>query len=212
MRSLTPWFATALALALAGVPAGAALAQDAPSAGDREIQSIPVGTDDEAPPEEEVSATYSTIGLSLVDSGFSNVKDAVNLESTLVGLRLPTFPWIGIELNAAFTMIPGQVDICGGIGSGCSAGQSTSRDEFVAHMFGVFATVRTPGTFYGMGKAGYRYLNSSLPEFEEDRSGDAFGLGAGYRWSRDGFAELQYTRVNSDISGIGVVFSFSTDR
>lgn len=191
--------------------AGSVMAQDAPSAGDREIETVPVDAGEDAPPAEEVSATYSTIGLATVDSGFSNVKNAINLESTLIGLRIPTLPWIGLELNAAFTMIPGQVDTCGGLG-GCSPGQSVSQDEFVAHMFGVYGVFRSPGTFYGMGKIGYRYLNSSLPEFDEDRSGDAYAAGVGYRWSRDGFAELHYTKINDDLNTIGVTFSFTPGR
>lgn len=192
----------------------AVLAQDdAPSAGDREVETVPVRTGEDAPPEEPVSATYSTIGISSVDSGFDNVKNAINLESTLIGLRIPTLPWIAVELNAGFTMIPGQVDTCGGFGGpACGSGDSLSNDEFVAHMFGVYGVFRSPGTFFAMAKIGYRYLNSSLPEFEEDRSGDAWSAGAGYRWSRDGFAELQYTKVNDDLNTIGITFSFSPGR
>ena len=67
--------------------AGPVSAQDAPSAGDREIGTVPVNTGDDAPQEELLSTTYSTIGLSKLSAGFSNVKDAVSLDSTLIGLE-----------------------------------------------------------------------------------------------------------------------------
>lgn len=190
-----------------------AAAQD--SAGDRRIESVPVNTgEDSAPPEEQVSSTYSTIGLSKVGTDFRNVKDAVNLDSTLIGLRIPTFPWIGVELNASFTVIPGQIDQpnCGFPGPACPSNVSAGRDSFVAHMFGVYGVVRTPGTFFGTAKYGYRSLNSNLPELEDERSGTAWALGGGYRWSREGFAEISYSKLADNVDSIALTFSYSRDR
>lgn len=188
-------------------------AQD--SAGDRQIETVPVDTgEDSAPPEERLSATYSTIGLSKVGTDFRNVKDAVNLDTTLVGLRIPTFPWFGVELNASFTMIPGQVDQpnCPGLPPTCPDNISTASDSFVAHMFGVYGVVRTPGTFFGTAKYGYRSLNSNLPELEDEQSGTSWALGGGYRWSRDGFAELSYSKIADKVDSIALTLSYSYDR
>lgn len=196
--------------------AGPVSAQDAPSAGDREIGTVPVNTGDDAPQEELLSTTYSTIGLSKLSAGFSNVKDAVSLDSTLIGLRVPTFPWVGIELNASFTMIPGQVDQpsgCGGLGQpACPSNISSSNDPFSVINFGVYGVGRTPGKFFGVAKLGYRYLTSSLREFADAGNGTSWTAGVGYRWARDGFVELGYSRVTDQIDAIGVTFSYSHDR
>ncbi len=64
-----------------------------------------------------------------------------------------------------------------------------------------------------MGKVGYRYLNTNLPELQENRSGSAWGAGVGYRWNKKGsYAELGYTKYSEDLDAIGFAISYSYER
>ncbi len=197
---------------------------------DEEImETVPVeeGTDSEPPPEEELSTTYSSIGLNKISTNFDNVEDAVNLDITLIGFRIPSVPWFGVELNLGFTMIPGQITEttpgssgspigCGPLGlDPCPAtgSSTTSSGDFGATTAGAFAVLRSPGTFFAMGKVGYRYLNTNLPELQENRSGSAWGAGVGYRWNKKGsYAELGYTKYSEDLDAIGFAISYSYER
>jgi len=208
-----------LALLLAAGPAGAIERDDKTT-----------GTDTGAPPvEDELSTTYSSIGLQKISTKFSNVKDAINLDFTMIGFRIPPAPWLAIELNLGFTMIPGQIDqnaatggnpgtcITPGFPPGCTpptpGTTATSSSDFSATTAGVFGVLRSPGNWFVMGKAGYRYLNTSIDELSNDRSGSAWGAGIGYRWNKKGsYAELGYTRFSSEIHGIGFSLSYSYDR
>lgn len=222
--------ALAAALVLAAAPAAAQsedesiLRQDdTPSSG----TSMP-------PPEEEqeeLSTTYSSIGLQKVSADFENVEDAINLDVTLIGFRIPTVQWFGVELNASFTMAPGQIDpdagtpddpgTCvppdSGFPPGCRPStpgtQATGEGDFATTAIGAFAVLRSPGKFFAMGKYGYRYLNTSIDQLQDDRSGDAYGVGIGYRWNKKGsYAELGYTKFAEKIDGIGFSISYTYDR
>ena len=214
--------AGAALLLLAAVPAGAIERDDHPTS----------GTDTGAPPvEDELSTTYSSIGLQKLAFKIPNtdVKDAVNLDFTMIGFRIPPAPWFAIELNLGFTMIPGQINAAGGSGSsgncittnpnfpvGCNPGAPSStggQADLSATTAGVFAVVRSTGPVFAMGKIGYRYLTTNIDGFPPDRSGNAYGLGIGYRWNKKGsYAEFGYTHYNSDISALGFSLSYSYDR
>jgi hypothetical protein len=217
--------ALAAALALAAGPAAAQsederiLRQD-----DR-----PSGGTSMPPPEEEreeLSTTYSSIGLQKIAADFRNVEDAINLDVTLIGFRVPTVPWFGIELNLGFTMIPGEVTSTSGSGGGggpfcglpgfppCPPDTiSQSEGDFTATTLGAFAVVRSQGKFFGMGKLGYRYINSNIEQLNQERSGSGWGAGVGYRWNKKGsYAELGYTKYNELLDGIGFSISYSYDR
>ena len=183
------------------------------------------GGTEPAPPmveDEEMSTTYSTIGLQKVSADFDNVKDAINLDFTMIGFRIPTINWFAIELNLGFTMAPGQIDQSGSSGTTCpitdpfctpSSGSASSQSDFTTTTVGAFGVVRSPGSVYAMGKAGYRYMNTSIDQLQNDRSGTAWGAGIGYRWNKKGsFAELGYTKIADKISGIGFSISYSYDR
>lgn len=189
-----------------------------------------VDTEDEEPEARASSdsVTFSGGGLSKVSADFKNVKDAVNLDA-VIGFRIPTVQWFSVELNISQTVVPGDITAAcvprnatpgtpagpGGIPPAtpgtpavtCS-GTDTSTDnrqDFQAFVFGAFASVRTPGKFYGLGKIGYRTVNSSLDEHQEERSGSSYGVGVGYRWdprSQKG-AELVYTKHGDLFDGIG---------
>lgn len=185
------------------------------------------GTDTGAPPvESELSTTYSSIGLQKmhVKASGVDVKDPVNLDFTMIGFRIPPAPWFAVELNLGFTMIPGQVNSSSsgspgtctdplGIFCGSSSGGSNGQNDLSLTTAGVFAVFRSTGSWFGMGKVGYRYINSSIDGFPENRSGNAYGAGVGYRWNKKGsYAEIGYTHYSSEISAIGFSVSYSYDR
>ncbi|HUS24199.1 MAG TPA: outer membrane beta-barrel protein [Candidatus Binatia bacterium] len=218
-----------LMFAVLALSAGAASAQSS-TAGDenRILESGSQEGTTAAPPaeEEEMSTTYSGIGLSRISTSFSNVDPAINLDVAM-GFRVPTVQWIGVELNLGFSMIPGQVtETNSTTGTTCtpleellgnctptSGATTSSQDDFQALNLGAYAVLRSPGRFYGMGKLGYRYLNTSLPELSDDRSGTAWGIGFGYRWNKRGsYAELHYTRLSADLSAIGFELAYGFDR
>lgn len=190
------------------------------------LETVPVDEEgtDVPPPSEEQSVLYSAIGAALVSADFKNVKDAVTLDITLIGFRLPNVSWLGIELNFGTTILPGQVkdrQTTGGGGDNCGGlleppcedpSTTTSTDDFVANYGGLWAVVRSPTRFYGMGKLGYRYADSNLPELENDRSGTGWGIGGGYRFGSNGFAELQYTQITADLAATGLQVTYGFGR
>lgn len=220
-----------LLLALAP-PAGA---QDAAAQSDEEIlETVPVdeGTDSEPPPEDDDGAvSYSGIGLSRVSSEFDNLKEAINLDF-VIGIRVPTINWISAEINFSTTIIPGEnqgarncsttggsggVPLLGGGTSGstsCAGGTFTrSGNDLQMNNIGVFAVLRSPGQFYAVGKLGYRFINSSIPEIQQggDRTGTAYGAGGGYRWGRSlSGIEVLYTRYSDqlDYLGFNIAYGF----
>ena len=186
------------------------------------LETVPVDEGTEVPPpEEEQSVVYSAIGVSMVAADFKNVEDAVTLDITLLGIRLPQINWLGVELNFGTTIIPGQVKQsdpgdpgsptgCGPLGlDPCpgTPGSSASGDFGVNHA-GLYAVVRSPTRFYVMGRVGYRYADTNLPELSEDRSGSAWGLGGGYRFGPSGFAELQYVQLTPDLTATGLQVTY----
>ncbi len=200
------------------------------------LETVPVdegGTESEPPPEDDDTAvSYSGIGLSRVSTDFDNLDEAINLDFVL-GIRVPTINWISAEINFATTIIPGENkgqpsgggfggggDPCifpgfppgcvegGGGGSGSSSqGKNTrSRNDLQMNNIGVFAVLRSPGKFYGLGKVGYRYVNTSIEEIQEggDKGGTAYGLGGGYRWGKGlSGVELLYVDYSKDLEYIG---------
>lgn len=214
----------AAACALAASPAAAQsedeqiLQEDTPRGG----TSMPPPEDDE-----ELSTTYSNIGLQKVSADFDNVDDAINLDITLLGIRVPTVPWFGVELNLGFTVAPGQVTEvtpgsqgtptgCGPLGlDPCPGTGSSTRSsgDFTSTTIGVFAVARSPGKFFVGGKYGYRYINTSLEALVDERSGNAWGASVGYRWNRKGsFVELGYTDWTEDLNSVGLLISYSYNR
>jgi hypothetical protein len=172
----------------------------------------------------ELSTTYSSIGLQkvAVDVEGFETQDPVNLDITLIGFRIPTVKWFGVELNLGFTMIPGEISTSssGSPGSclpviGCSGGSSGSsrKDDLGMTTASVFAVARSTGSVFAMGKLGYRYLSSSIEDFPEDRTGSAWGAGIGYRWNKKGsYAEFGYTKYSPEVSALGFALSYSYER
>jgi hypothetical protein len=168
---------------------------------------------------EHESVTYSGIGLAWVGTDFDNLKDAVNLNFAL-GFRIPTFDWFGAEVEIGTTIIPGeredlpQCQSSSGfppqvISRDCPGHYTQSSNDFQMNNIAVYGVFRSRGKFYFMGKGGYRYLNSSIEELEDNRSGAAFGGGVGYRWGESlSGVELYYTHFSSEVTFIGFSISY----
>ncbi len=207
---------------------------DEPQSDEEILETVPVdegGTESAPPPEDDDSAiSYSGIGLSRVKADFENLKEAVNLDFAL-GIRIPTVNWISAEIGFSTTISPGENegpppggglgggDPCiipgvppgcvegGGGGGGGSQGKFTqSQNDLQMNNIGVFAVLRSPGQFYGLGKAGYRFINTNIEEIQEgdDKSGAAWALGGGYRWGTGlSGVELIYMDYSDDLEYIG---------
>ena len=174
--------------------------------------------DDEIDDEElDEQVFYSGFGLQRAETGFSNVDGAINLEGVM-GFRIPTLPWFGIELDIAQTIIPGENRPV--VGSGCGGllqppcpGATADGDDFAMQALGVSAAFKSTGRFYVTAKYGYRYILTSLSDLDEDRSGNGLGFGVGYRWGKGlSGVELGYKELAEDVDSIGLVFFVRTAR
>jgi hypothetical protein len=188
------------------------------------------------PVEEKDAVLYGGLALSRVSADFSNLSDAYNM-NIAAGGHLPWLTWLSGEAEFSFTIVPGNNNHDGtsstitpctvppsmldpdGTPDGCGTevvtavpGATASRNDLQMTNLGAFLVLRTPGRVYGVGRVGYRYLNTSIAEVEDDDEyGPAYGFGAGYRW-RAGLSkfELMYTRYSEHLEylGLGVVYGF----
>lgn len=184
------------------------------------------GTKEAEEKSENSSVTYSGVGLVQAKTKFDNLKPAVNLNASL-GFRIPTVEIFAVELEISTTVIPGsnsgprQCSTIGGGGGGligggssgstsCPPGKFTSSsDDLQMNNIGVFGVLRSPGKFYAMAKYGYRYLNTNIPELQQERSGNAYGFGGGYRWGKSlSGVELAYTKYSKEVTYTGFSISY----
>lgn len=216
-----------MALVSLGIP-GVTAAQSSSSQDEQILkQDAPSGGTEAAPPaveDEELSTTYSSIGVQKVHAKFDNVKDAINVDIVAFGFRIPTVPWVGVELNLGFTFLPGQIDkssssggtTCPPLDPFCTpsgGNAATSQGDFQATNIGANLVLRSPGKFFVVGKYGYRYLNTSLDQLVNDRSGTQYTAGVGYRWNKKGsYVELGYNKIADKIDALGFSVSYSYDR
>lgn len=228
----------AAALAASAIPAAA-------QSEDEQIMregSAPVGGTDTPPPESEEEELdeqvfYSGMGITQVETDFSNLEKAVNLEVVL-GFRIPTVKWFGIEIDIGQTIIPGENQTTEGGGppvcvsdpipvidpdgtpNGCvpagSGGEQVNtrdRDELQMQALGVSAVVKSTGRFYVLGRYGYRYIATSIDELNESRSGTGLGVGVGYRWGKGlSGVELSYKELSENVDQIGLTFFARLNR
>lgn len=183
--------------------------------------AIDTGTSEANERSENSSVTFSGIGLTRASSDFNNLKPAINLNAS-IGFRIPTINIFAVELQISQTVIPGQNGgqqqcsssggglLGGGGSSSCAPGRYTSsQDDLQMNAIGVFAVARSPGRFYGLAQIGYRYLNTNIPELSEDRSGNAYGAGAGYRYGKSlSGVEINYTRYSKDLNFLGFSIAY----
>lgn len=187
--------------------------------------------------EEKDSRLYVGLGLSRVETVFSNVSPAWNLDIS-AGTFIPKLTWLSAELDLSFTVNPGnnkgtEVVSSGGTPctipptlldpdgtpDGCDAGAvltpapgtTGSQNELQMTNIGAFAVARSPGPVYALGKYGYRYINASLPEIRhgDDQYGTAWTVGAGYRFGRSlSQLEIAFTDYSSQLEYWGVNFAY----
>jgi hypothetical protein len=197
------WLAGALWLPLAASAQGGATAP----------------SDDPAQP-----MTYAGVGFAKVSTNFDNVKPAVNLTG-VIGVHPPGNNWIAGELELGTTISSGAVSAqpasppgnCGGVlQPPCTAAGSTAPGHFSLQHAAVFGVLRTPGVVYGIGRIGYQYISTSLPELDGHHSGLAWSLGAGWRYRPISITgvELLYTQVSNHLRylGLGLNYSFGASK
>ena len=242
-----------MVLALLGLGAQPALAQsETPSEPQSQPQSATsTGSEDEqileaeeTPPPRQSKADddmddeeldeqvfYSGLGIERVATDFDNLGEATNLEAIL-GFRIPTAPWIGLEIDLGQTIIPGTyrdpdpgspgtpsgcgpllTDPCPGTPAEAGA-RDGAGDEFAMQALGIGLALKSTGRFYVTGKYGYRYLLTSNDDInEQDRSSTGLGLGLGYRWGRGlSGVELGYQELADNVESIGLTFFVRTSR
>ncbi|MGH8481416.1 MAG: hypothetical protein ACRES8_03040 [Nevskiaceae bacterium] len=208
-------------IAVLGLAAGAAQAQSEdeqilqsdPPAAAQEPRAQSREDDDYDDEDLDEQVFYSGFGLSRAQTDFINLGEAVNLEAVL-GFRIPTAPWFGIEIDIGQTLIPGEnrpevqpSQNCGGLLEPPCPGATGDPDDLQMQALGVSAAFKTTGRFYLTGRYGYRYINTSIEEINEKRSGNGFGFGVGYRWGRGlSGVELSYKELSDDVESIGLVF------
>jgi hypothetical protein len=174
--------------------------------------------------------TYSAIRLTSVTTDFDNIDRAINLGFTL-GVHIPGVNFLSAEIDISSTLIPGEnkgsgsapvatptcdlaCQLAGGNGGGggggaSSANNSNSSSDLRMNSVGIFAVGRTPGQFFGTARIGYRFLQTSLSDLDEDQTGSALGLGLGYQYGESGgVVELTYTQYGSNVNYLSLAISY----
>lgn len=231
-------------IALLALAAAPAFAQ---SEDEQILQSDPAAADaQQAPPEErkqhpkddeiddeelDEQVFYSGLGFERVSTEFDNLGEATNLQAVL-GFRIPTVPWVGLEIDLGQTIIPGDYrdprpaqpagPSCSPIPTpGCGTPAQPAEkgafdpegDEFAMQALGLSLALKSTGRFYVMGRYGYRYVATSNEALNEKRSGNGVGFGVGYRWGRGlSGVELSYKELADDIDSVGLVFYVRSAR
>jgi hypothetical protein len=185
--------------------------------------------DDEMDDEElDAQVFYSGMGIERASTDFDNLGEATNL-AIVLGFRIPTAPWFGLEIDLGQTLIPGEYREpdagspgtpagCGPLGTdpcpGTPAEQGATDaegDEFGMQALGLSLALKSTGRFYVTGKYGYRYIATSNDTVNENRSGKGLGLGVGYRWGKGlSGVELGYKQLAEDVDSIGLTFFVRT--
>jgi len=184
-------------------------------AGEGTEKDTPKDSKAEANPDDELDdkVFYSGFGVSRVGTDYINLGEAINLEG-VIGFRIPTLPWFGIELDISQTIIPGEnspevqpSQNCGGLLQPPCPGATGDPDDLQMQALGLLAAFKSTGRFYVTGKYGYRYIATSIDELNQDRSTTGFALGVGYRWgNRLSGVELGYKQLGEDVESIGLTF------
>jgi len=239
MRTVT---VVSLFLALVGVASAPAFAQSedekilqegTPPEQGEQGQSAPRQSkaDDEMDDEDlDEQVFYSGFGVQRVSTDFDNLGAATNLEG-VIGFRIPTASWFGIEIDLGQTIIPGEYRAPNpgspGTPSGCgplltdpcpgtpaeNGAYDGSGDEFMMQALGLSLALKSSGPFYVTGKYGYRYLATSNDTINENRGGNGFAIGVGYRWGHGlSGVELGYKQLADEVESIGLTFFVRSAR
>ena len=163
--------------------------------------------------------TYASIGFARVSAPPAYVHAATNLTGTL-GFHPPGIDLIAAEFELGTTVAAGDVDRAGATPANCGGpllppcpAATNSKDHFSVQHGSVFGVLRTPGRVYGIGRIGYQYINTSLPELDGHHSGVAWSAGAGLHYSGDiSGVELLYTHVSNNVRYWGLSLSYGFGR
>lgn len=115
--------------------------------------------------------------------------------------------------TGAIGEVPGVTcsNTSGNSSSGAKA-RTRSSDDFQMFNIGLFLSVQTPGTVYGVAKIGYQFVQTSLEEINdaEGSTGVGWQAGIGYKLKDEGNAGLQltYQKYNDVIDGIALGISY----
>lgn len=187
---------------------------------------------DDALDEEDLDAQvfYSGMSVERVSTEYKNLGEATNIGAAL-GFRVPTIPWVGLEIDIAQTIIPGEyrdpdpgsagtpdVNCPGPL---CVPGQPArpaeygafdgDGQEFSMQALGIGVAFKSMGKFYVTGKYAWRYIATTNDTVNEERSSNGLGLGVGYRWGRGlSGVELGYKELAKDVEAIGLTFFIRT--
>jgi hypothetical protein len=244
MRSVTPLSTLLILLAFATAPAFAQsedeqILQQDPAAKDADSKDESADSGKQHPKDEELDdedldeqVFYSGLGIDRVSTDFANLGEATNLQAVL-GFRIPTAPWVGLEIDLGQTLIPGDYRDprpaqpampigCGApLAPPCTTPAQPAEDgafdpegdEFQMQALGLSLALKSTGRFYVMGRYGYRYLATSNEALNEDRSSKGFGAGLGYRWGRGlSGVELTYKELAENVESIGLTFYVRSRR
>jgi hypothetical protein len=243
MRSVTAVPTFLALLAFAAAPAFAQsedeqILQQDPAAEESQAAQPPADSGKQHPKDEDLDdedldeqVFYSGLGIDRVSTDFDNLGEATNLQAVL-GFRIPTVKWIGLEIDLGQTLIPGDYrdprpaqpagPSCSPIPTpGCGTPAQPAEkgafdpegDEFQMQALGLSLALKSTGRFYVMGRYGFRYLATSNEALNEDRSSEGFGVGLGYRWGRGlSGVELSYKELAEHVESIGLTFYVRSSR
>lgn len=165
------------------------------------------------------SVIYSGIGFARIDTPFDNLRTAVNLNAIL-GVRVPGVDIVSAELEISTTIIPGDnrgapspsaVPPLLAEGDQTQGRNTRSGSDLQMNNVGLYLVARSPGRFYAMGRVGYGFANTNIPEIQDGNNRDvALGGGVGFRWDERNLAGLEayFTRFNDDIDYAGIQISY----
>jgi len=186
--------------------------------------AVPLPDEDIDDEELDEQVFYSGFGVERVSTSFDNLGEATNLKG-VIGFRIPTAPWFGLEIDIGQTIIPGEyrepdpgslgtptgcgpllADPCPGTPAEDGAFDGNG-EEFAMTALGLSVALKSSGRFYVSGKYGYRYVQTSNDTINEKRSGNGLGIGVGYRWGKGlSGVELGYQELGEDVDSIGLTF------
>lgn len=161
---------------------------------------------------------YSAFRITQVRPDFDNLDPAINIGYTY-GVYIPGLSWLAAEFDISQTIIPGENSGGGAFAKGLLPGggggdegnggnTTASGDDLAITSVAIFAAARSPGRYYGLARLGYRFLQSNIQEIDDESTGGAFGLGAGFRYGRTSALELTYTQYGSDLSYLSFVINY----
>lgn len=86
-----------------------------------------------------------------------------------------------------------------------------SSDDFRMLGYGLFASYRTPGSFFFAAKVGVNGFNTNIREIEDEGGGLSWKAGVGYEYRPGTLVQLQYFKLNDVVDGFGLGLRYGFD-